>query len=150
MILQTGFRTDIPGFYSTWFANRLRAGFVLVRNPYNPQSVTRYAINPDVVDLIGFLHQKSCTDVPPHGAAAPLWAVLVCHDHPLRAGDRAACTAEGAGLAGLYHPVKKLSVPIVSHGGMTPFFFPTPTQLRDISLNSSRWHLYFPAIPGPV
>lgn len=31
MILQTGFRTDIPGFYSTWFANRLRAGFVLVR-----------------------------------------------------------------------------------------------------------------------
>lgn len=54
MILQTGFRTDIPGFYSTWFANRLRAGFVLVRNPYDPQSVTRYAINPDVVDLIGF------------------------------------------------------------------------------------------------
>ena len=49
MILQTGFRTDIPGFYSTWFANRLRAGFVLVRNPYNPQSVTRYAINPDAV-----------------------------------------------------------------------------------------------------
>ena len=44
MILQTGFRTDIPGFYSTWFANRLRAGFVLVRNPYDPQSVTRYAI----------------------------------------------------------------------------------------------------------
>ena len=45
MILQTGFRTDIPGFYSAWFANRLRAGFVLVRNPYDPQSVTRYAIN---------------------------------------------------------------------------------------------------------
>ena len=51
MILQTGFRTDIPSFYSAWFANRLRAGFVLVRNPYAPQSVTRYAINPDVVDL---------------------------------------------------------------------------------------------------
>lgn len=47
MILQTGFRTDIPSFYSAWFANRLRAGFVLVRNPYAPQSVTRYAINPD-------------------------------------------------------------------------------------------------------
>ena len=26
MILQTGFRTDIPAFYSEWFANRLRAG----------------------------------------------------------------------------------------------------------------------------
>lgn len=46
--------------------------------------------------------------------------------------------------------LSKLSVPIVSHGGMTPFFFPTPTQLRDISLNSSRWQLYFPAIPGSV
>ena len=27
MILQTGFRTDIPAFYSEWFANRLRAGY---------------------------------------------------------------------------------------------------------------------------
>lgn len=47
MILQTGLRTDIPAFYSTWFINRLRAGFVLVRNPYNPQAVTRYEINPE-------------------------------------------------------------------------------------------------------
>lgn len=54
MILQTGFRTDIPAFYSAWFVNRLKAGFVLVRNPYNPQAVARYAINADVVDLIGF------------------------------------------------------------------------------------------------
>ena len=49
MILQTGFRTDIPAFYSEWFANRLRAGYVLVRNPYNPQAVTRYELNPDMV-----------------------------------------------------------------------------------------------------
>ena len=59
MILQTGFRTDIPAFYSAWFVNRLKAGFVLVRNPYNPQAVARYEINPDVVDLIGF-----CTKNP--------------------------------------------------------------------------------------
>lgn len=59
MILQTGFRTDIPAFCSAWFVNRLKAGFVLVRNPYNPQAVTRYEINPDVVDLIGF-----CTKNP--------------------------------------------------------------------------------------
>ena len=64
MILQTGFRTDIPGFYSTWFANRLRAGFVLVRNPYDPQSVTRYAINPDVVDLIGFCTKNPAPMLP--------------------------------------------------------------------------------------
>lgn len=54
MIIQTGMRTDIPAFYSKWFANRLREGYVLVRNPYNPTSITRYDLNPDVVDLIGF------------------------------------------------------------------------------------------------
>ena len=59
MIIQTGMRTDIPAFYSEWFANRLREGFVLVRNPYNPQSVTRYELNQNVVDMIGF-----CTKNP--------------------------------------------------------------------------------------
>ena len=52
MILHTGSRTDIPAFYSKWFSERLRAGYVLVRNPYDPRSVTRYDINPEVVDLI--------------------------------------------------------------------------------------------------
>ena len=54
MIIQTGMRTDIPAFYSDWFANRLKEGFVLVRNPYNPSAVTRYELDPSVVDLIGF------------------------------------------------------------------------------------------------
>ena len=59
MIINTGQRTDIPAFYADWFANRLKAGFVLVRNPYNPQSVTCYRLTPDVVDCIGF-----CTKNP--------------------------------------------------------------------------------------
>ena len=59
MIIQTGMRTDIPAFYSTWLLNRLRAGFVLVRNPYDPGIVTRYRLDPEVVDLIGF-----CTKNP--------------------------------------------------------------------------------------
>ena len=54
MIIQTGNRTDIPAFYSEWFANRLREGYVLVRNPFNPLSVTRYDLDPSVVDMIGF------------------------------------------------------------------------------------------------
>ncbi|MBR4331697.1 MAG: DUF1848 family protein, partial [Clostridia bacterium] len=41
MIINTGMRTDILAFYADWFVNRLKAGFVLVRNPYNPHSVTR-------------------------------------------------------------------------------------------------------------
>ena len=54
MIIQTGNRTDIPAFYSEWFTGRLREGFVLVRNPFNPLSVTRYRLDPEVVDLIVF------------------------------------------------------------------------------------------------
>ncbi len=41
MIINTGQRTDIPAFYSRWFVNRLKAGFVLVRNPYNPHCMKR-------------------------------------------------------------------------------------------------------------
>ena len=59
MVLQTGMRTDVPVFYSEWFANRLKEGYVYTRNPYNPSHVTKYLINPDVVDLIGF-----CTKNP--------------------------------------------------------------------------------------
>ncbi|MBQ9632969.1 MAG: DUF1848 family protein, partial [Lachnospiraceae bacterium] len=54
MIIQTGNRTDIPAFYSEWFANRLREGFVLVRNPFDPFKVTRYRLDPSVADLIVF------------------------------------------------------------------------------------------------
>ena len=53
MILNTGQRTDIPAFYSDWFANRLKEGFVCVRNPYNPKQVSRYRLSPSVVDCIG-------------------------------------------------------------------------------------------------
>ena len=54
MIINTGQRTDIPAFYPEWFANRLQEGFVCVRNPYDPQQVTRYRLDPSIVDLIGF------------------------------------------------------------------------------------------------
>mgnify|MGYP002855961083 CR=1 FL=1 len=59
MIINTGQRTDIPGFYAEWFAGRLREGYVCVRNPYNPQQVSRYRLDPTVVDVIGF-----CTKNP--------------------------------------------------------------------------------------
>lgn len=59
MIINTGQRTDIPAFYSDWLANRLKAGFVCVRNPYNPKQVSRYRLDPAVVDVIGF-----CTKNP--------------------------------------------------------------------------------------
>ena len=59
MIINTGQRTDIPAFYSDWFANRMKEGFVCVRNPYYPNQVSRYRLDPSVVDCIGF-----CTKNP--------------------------------------------------------------------------------------
>lgn len=59
MIINTGQRTDIPAFYADWFANRLKEGFVCVRNPYYPNQVSRYRLDPKVVDVIGF-----CTKNP--------------------------------------------------------------------------------------
>lgn len=54
MIINTGCRTDIPAFYSKWFMNRIREGYVLVRNPYYPSQITKYLLNPEVVDCIEF------------------------------------------------------------------------------------------------
>lgn len=59
MIINTGMRTDIPAFYAKWFMNRIRAGYVLVRNPYRPEWITRYVLDPEVVDCIAF-----CTKNP--------------------------------------------------------------------------------------
>lgn len=64
MILHTGLRTDIPAFYSEWFVNRLKEGFVMVRNPYNPAQVTKYRISPEVVDLISFCTKNPAPFLP--------------------------------------------------------------------------------------
>lgn len=34
IIISASYRTDIPAFYAGWFANRLEAGYCMVRNPY--------------------------------------------------------------------------------------------------------------------
>ncbi|MDE7445860.1 MAG: DUF1848 domain-containing protein [Lachnospiraceae bacterium] len=59
MILNTGSRTDIPAFYSDWFYNRIKAGYVLSRNPYYPAQITKYLLDPENVDVLVF-----CTKNP--------------------------------------------------------------------------------------
>lgn len=54
MILSAGMRTDIPAFYSKWFINRVKEGYVYVRNPYYKNKVTKYSFSPDVIDLLCF------------------------------------------------------------------------------------------------
>ncbi len=64
MIINTGQRTDIPAFYPEWLANRLKEGYVCVRNPYNPIQVSRYQLNPQVVDIIGFCSKNPAPFFP--------------------------------------------------------------------------------------
>lgn len=54
MILSVSRRTDIPNYYSEWFFNRIKDGFVYVRNPMNAHQVSKIDITPEVVDCIVF------------------------------------------------------------------------------------------------
>ena len=54
MILSVSRRTDIPNYYSEWFFNRIKEGFVYVRNPMNAHQVSKIDITPKVVDCIVF------------------------------------------------------------------------------------------------
>lgn len=54
MIISASRRTDIPAFYAEWFINRLKAGFVYIRNPRNPSRISCVALNTAVVDCIVF------------------------------------------------------------------------------------------------
>jgi len=54
MLISASRRTDIPAFYADWFMNRLEAGFVLTRNPFNSSQIRRVELRPDAVEAIVF------------------------------------------------------------------------------------------------
>ncbi len=54
MIISASRRTDIPAYYSEWFMNRLKAGFVLTRNPMNHAQISRIMLTPEDIDCIVF------------------------------------------------------------------------------------------------
>lgn len=54
MIISASRRTDIPNFYSEWFFNRIKDGFVYVRNPINKNQVSEISLLPEAVDCIVF------------------------------------------------------------------------------------------------
>jgi len=59
MLINVGARTDITHYYSEWFMNRIREGYALSRNPLFPNKVSKYILDPSVVDCIIF-----CTKNP--------------------------------------------------------------------------------------
>jgi hypothetical protein len=54
MILSASRRTDLPGYYSEWFLNRLRDGYALYRNPMNHAQICRVELSPENIDCIVF------------------------------------------------------------------------------------------------
>ena len=54
MILSVSRRTDIPACYASWFYNRLKAGYVYVRNPMRFHQISKIALTPEVIDGIVF------------------------------------------------------------------------------------------------
>jgi len=54
MIISASRRTDIPAFYTEWFYNRIKDGFVYVRNPINKNQVSKVSLLPEHVDCFVF------------------------------------------------------------------------------------------------
>lgn len=54
MIISASRRTDIPSYYSEWFYNRIKEGYVYVRNPMNIHQIGKITLSPSVVDGIVF------------------------------------------------------------------------------------------------
>lgn len=62
MVLMVSGRCDIVAFYTLWFMNRYREGYVDVRNPFYPKLVSR--INFSNVDLIMFCTKNPLPIIP--------------------------------------------------------------------------------------
>lgn len=87
MIISASRRTDIPAFYSPWLLNRLRAGEVLVRNPYNRRQVSRIRLDPAVVDSLVLWSKNPAPLLPYLHTLEALGYPLVIH-YTLTGHDR--------------------------------------------------------------
>lgn len=64
MILSASRRTDIPAFYSEWFMNRVREGYLVTRNPMNADQLLRIKLDPEIVDCIVFWTKNPIPMIP--------------------------------------------------------------------------------------
>ncbi|MGB4695918.1 MAG: DUF1848 domain-containing protein [Bacilli bacterium] len=54
LIVSASRRTDIPAFFSEWFYSRLRAGYLYVKNPFNPRQIKRVSLRKEDVTCFVF------------------------------------------------------------------------------------------------
>lgn len=52
MIISASRRTDIPAFFSDWFYQRVKEGYVVNQNPFNAKQLSKIRLDSDVVDAI--------------------------------------------------------------------------------------------------
>ncbi len=64
MIISASRRTDIPAFHSDWFMERIKAGYVYVRNPMNPHQISHISLSPEMVDGIVFWTKDPTPMIP--------------------------------------------------------------------------------------
>ena len=64
MIINTGARTDTAQWYAPWLLKRFEEGFVFVRNPLFPHKVSRYELDPSVVDCVEFCSKNYAPLLP--------------------------------------------------------------------------------------
>ena len=64
MIINTGARTDTAQWYAPWLLRRFEEGYVLVRNPLFEQKVSRYDLDPAVVDCVEFCSKNYAPLLP--------------------------------------------------------------------------------------
>lgn len=65
MIINTGARTDTVQWYTPWLLKRFEEGYALARNPLFPNKVTRYELDPALVDVVEFC-SKNYAPLLPH------------------------------------------------------------------------------------
>lgn len=64
MIISASRRTDIPAFHSEWMMERLREGFVCVRNPFNAHQVSRVSLRQEDAEAIVFWTKDAANMLP--------------------------------------------------------------------------------------
>ncbi|MBQ9002103.1 MAG: DUF1848 domain-containing protein [Eggerthellaceae bacterium] len=64
MIINTGARTDTVRYYADWLLRRFEEGWVYARNPLFPNKVTRYELDPAVVDCVEFCSKDYAPMLP--------------------------------------------------------------------------------------
>ena len=64
MIISASRRTDIPAYYGKWMLERLKAGTVSVRNPFNPRQSREISLSPDKIECIVFWTKNPAPMLP--------------------------------------------------------------------------------------